>query len=235
MWKCAGFPFLSITVGRGKVASRLRRSQMASKSMAGGRNTALYQRLSCLPTHRQRERGESTSMRVDGARVDDWEVHSVPSSSVRDSVNQRKHKDQTVLQVVLEAQLCANFTGNVLFSLWLGEWGVSNFRRIQYIWKRMGKASPSGFPDRIVSQRGCGCDTRRETALPLCLEQRKWVFKVFSSLGQLYMRVLLKHLTPLWIQCHINLAPWPPRQLWCEPSGQATLMGARLQMTGSSH
>lgn len=125
MWKCARFPFLSITVRRGKVASRHRRSQMASKSMARGRNTALYQRFSCLPTHRQRERGESTSMRVDRARVDDWEVHSVPSSSVRDSVNQRKHKDQTVLQVVLEAQLCANFTGNVLFCLWLEgkEWG----------------------------------------------------------------------------------------------------------------
>lgn len=58
-------------------------------------------------------------MRVERARVDDSEVHSVPSSSVRDSVKQRKHKDQTVLQVVLEAQLCAEFTGDVLFCLWV--------------------------------------------------------------------------------------------------------------------
>lgn len=85
------------------------------------------------------------------------------------------------------------------------------------------------------SQRGCGGDTRRQTALPFFLEWRKWTFMAFSRLWQLYMRVLLKHLTPLCIQCHVNLAPWLPRQPWCEPSGQATLLETRLQMTGSSH
>lgn len=159
--------------------------------------------------HTDRERGDSTSMRVERARVDDWEVHSVPSSSVRDSVNQRKHKDQTVLQVVLEAQLCANFTGNVLFCLWLGRRRGGGFQLPLHTvhMKRMEKSSASGFVNRIVSQRGCGCDTRRETALPFCLERRKRTFKVFSGLGQLSVRVLLKHLTPLCIQCHINLAP----------------------------
>lgn len=230
MWKCARFPFLSITVGRGKVASRHRRSQMANKSMAGGRNTALYQRLSCLPTHRQRDRGESTSMRVDQARVDDWEVHSVPSSSVRDSVNQRKHKDQTVLQVVLEAQLCANFTGNVLFCLWLRGSGGFQLPPHTVHMEEDGKGVSERVPKQDSVTKGLWRWHPQRDG-----EQRKFTFKVFSSLWQLYMRVLLKHLTPLCIQCHINLAPWPPRQLWCEPSGQATLMGARLQITGSSH
>lgn len=81
--KAAPLPSIAVT---GKVASRHRRSQMASKSTAEGRNTALYQRLSCLPTQRRRERGESTSMRADRARVDDSEVQSVPSSSVRRTV-----------------------------------------------------------------------------------------------------------------------------------------------------
>lgn len=37
------------------------------------------------------------------------------SSSVRDSVKQRKHNGQTVLQVVSEAQLCEDLTVDYLF------------------------------------------------------------------------------------------------------------------------
>lgn len=235
MWKCARFPFLSITVGRGKVASRHRRSQMASKSRAGGRNTALYQRFWCLPTHRQRKRRQHKH--ACGASTCRW-----LGSPLRAFLFRQRQCEPEETQRSDCAPGCAGSSAVrqlywecfVLFVV-EEEGGGSNFRCIQYIWKRMEKASASGFANRIVSQRGCGCDTRRETALPFCLEQRKRTFKVFSGLGQLSMRVLLKHLTPLCIQCHINLAPWPPRQLWCEPSGQAALLGARLQMTGSSH
>lgn len=53
------------------------------------------------------------------------------SSSVRDSVKQRKHNDQTVLQVMSEAQLCAELTVDDLFCL-VGSVveGVPSFRCI---------------------------------------------------------------------------------------------------------
>lgn len=59
----------------------------------------------------------------------DSEVLSIASSSVRDSVKHRKHNDQTVLQVVLVAQLCVDITVDVLFCLGVGL-GVSSFRCI---------------------------------------------------------------------------------------------------------
>lgn len=103
---------------------------------------------------------ESISMHVEQARVFDSEVHSVPSPSVRDSVKQRKHNDQTVLQVVSEAQLCTDFTVDVLFCLWVwGRWvegwgGGRGFPvSVAYIWKRMEKAAPSGFMNKKGHKR----------------------------------------------------------------------------------
>lgn len=66
-------------------------------------------------------------MRVGHACVFDSEVLSTSSSSVRDSVKQRKHNDQTVLQVVSEAQLCLDLTVDDLFCLGRG---VPSFRCI---------------------------------------------------------------------------------------------------------
>lgn len=178
----------------------------------------------CPHTHTERE--ESTSMRVDRARVDDSEVHSVPSSSVRDSVKQRKHKDWTVLQVALEAQLCAEFTGDVLFCLWVGGgWGSESGGfptscYIQNIWKGLEKASLSGFVSRI-GPGGAVAVTHADS--PRCgfhLERRKRRFQ--ACLWQLYMRILLKHLTSLCIPFHVNLALWLHRQPWCNPPAQAS-------------
>lgn len=45
-------------------------------------------------------------------------------------VKQKKHNDQTVLQVVLEAQLCADCTVDVLFCLGVGGGGFPAFRCI---------------------------------------------------------------------------------------------------------
>lgn len=67
-------------------------------------------------------------MRAGHARAFDSEVLSMSSSSVRDSVKQRKHNDRTVLQVVSEAQLCMDLTVDDLFCL--GREGVPSFRSI---------------------------------------------------------------------------------------------------------
>lgn len=84
-------------------------------------------------------------MRVVHARVFDSEVLSTSSSSVRDSVKQRKHNDRTVLQVVSEAQLCVDLTVDDLFCLGRGgEFPAS----VAYIWKRMEMASLSGFMNK---------------------------------------------------------------------------------------
>lgn len=107
-------------------------------------------------------------MRADRARVDDSEVQSVPSSSVRHSENQRKHKDQTVLQVVLEAQLRANFTGDVLFCSW---WGGFPLPLLTVHMEVDGKGLSEWVREWDRSQRGCGRDSRRAPALPFCLDQ----------------------------------------------------------------
>lgn len=69
-------------------------------------------------------------MRVAHARVFDSEVLSLSSSSVRDSVKQRKHNDQTVLQVVSEAQLCADLTVDDLFCVCGGRRGGEGVSRL---------------------------------------------------------------------------------------------------------
>lgn len=99
-------------------------------------------------------------MRANRARVDDSEVQSVPSSSVRHSDNQRKHKDQTVLQVELEAQLRANFTGDILFCLWLGGGGFQ-LPLLTVHMEVHGKGLSEWVCEWDRSQRGCGRDTRR--------------------------------------------------------------------------
>lgn len=112
-----------------------------------------------------------------------------------------------------------------------GEWGFSNVCYIQHIWKRMEKASPSGFVNRIGPEGAVAVTHADSPLCGFCLEQRKPAFKAFNSLWQLYMRILLKHLTQLCIQCHINLAHWltaTPAVAWATSTGhaQATRTGS---------
>lgn len=67
------------------------------------------------------------------------------------SVKQRKHNDQTVLQVESEAQLCADLTVDDLFCLGLG--GGVFPASVAYIWKKMEMASPSGFMNKKGHKR----------------------------------------------------------------------------------
>lgn len=212
---------------------------MAAGPLQGGRNTALYQQLSFLPTHTHRKRrkhkhacGPSTCQRL--------------GSSLRAFLFRQRQRETEETQRWDCAPGCAGRSALRriywrCFVLFVGGWGLgvgggrvgvfqlpATYRTYGRGWKRPLRV---GWWARIGPGGAVAVTHADSPRCGFCLERRKRRIQAFDSLWQLYMRILLKHLTSLCIQFHVNLALWLPRQLWWRSTSTGN---AQATTTGSS-